>query len=146
VVALLPGVVCLFSPKHQAAYTKAYGKSDLSYLFPVGALERQWWVVLSFAAGVCEELIVRGFLLQVATGELRMGLLLALVATSIAFGLGHLYQGVGGIATTALVGLVLGCVAVVTGGLLVPMVLHTAIDMQVLAMYRRRDAEVPKSQ
>jgi membrane protease YdiL (CAAX protease family) len=75
-----------------------------------------------------------------------MGLLLALVATSIAFGLEHLYQGVGGIAKTALVGLVLGCVAVVTGGLLVPMVLHTAIDMQVLAMYRIRDAEVPKRQ
>jgi membrane protease YdiL (CAAX protease family) len=134
---LTPGVVCLFSPKYQAAYTKALGKSDLSYLFPIGGMERQWWLVLSIAAGICEETIVRGFLLQVATEELRMGLLLALVVTSMAFGIGHLYQGVNGVVKTGLVGLMLACIAVVTHGLLVPMLVHAAIDMQVLAMYRR---------
>jgi hypothetical protein len=143
---VMPGALSLFSRKFQAAYGKAYGKSDLAYLFPVGTEERRWWAILSLAAGICEELIVRGFYLQVATSELRMGLMQALVVTSAAFGLGHMYQGVGGMLKTGLVGLLLGCVAVATGGLLVPMVVHTLIDMQVLAVYRKRDEEVADGQ
>jgi membrane protease YdiL (CAAX protease family) len=136
VLALLPGVVCLFRERSRKAYTAAVVKSGISFILPIGNLERRWYAVLSVAAGICEEVIFRGFLLTFARDELRMGLLVALLATSVVFGFNHLYQGFGGIVKTALVGLMLGLVAVLSGGLLLPMLLHAAIDLQMLAMYK----------
>jgi|GEM_PF-4502595 len=135
-IVLWPGVVCLFRERTRTAYTKALAKSSVSFMMPIGTLERRWWVALSIAAGICEEIIFRGFLMTVARGELRMGLVLALLATSTVFGFNHLYQGGRAIATTALVGLMLGVVSILTAGLLLPMLLHAAMDLQVLAMYR----------
>jgi uncharacterized protein len=131
-----PGVVCLFRERMRPAYTKALAKNSISFMLPIGRLERRWWVAVSLAAGICEEIIFRGFLMTVARGELRMGLLVALLATSAVFGFNHLYQGGRAIVMTALVGLMLGVVSILTAGLLLPMLLHAAMDLQVLAMYR----------
>jgi membrane protease YdiL (CAAX protease family) len=133
---MLPGMLCLFSKHLRSTYTKAYAKNELSYLFPVGLEQRRWWLALSLAAGVCEELIFRGFLLTVARVDLGLGLATALLITSLAFGWAHLYQGLAGILKTGLVGLVLAAIAWLSGGLLLPMLLHTWIDAQVLVVYR----------
>ena len=64
----------------------------------------------------------------------HLSLTWALVAASVSFGIGHLYQGVGGAVQTALIGFVLGAMFVMTGNLLLPMVIHTLLDLRVLAM------------
>ena len=136
VVGLMPGVVCLFRARSRVAYTRAVAKSEISFMLPLGVRERRWFALISVSAGVWEEVICRGFLMTFARGELHLGLLLALVVTSVAFGFNHLYQGLGGIVKTSVIGLMLGFVAVLSGGLLVPMILHAAIDLQILAMYQ----------
>ncbi len=135
-IVLWPGAVCLFRERMRLAYTKVLAKNNINFMLPIGTLERRWWFALSITAGICEEIIFRGFLMTVARGELRMGLLLALLATSAVFGFNHLYQGGRSIVMTALVGLMLGVVSILTAGLLLPMLLHAAMDLQILAMYR----------
>ncbi len=70
---------------------------------------------LAVTAGVCEEFLYRGFAM---TAFLRWGLPLwiAVVASSLLFGLAHLYQGRGGFVSTTILGLLFGatCAAVVS--------------------------------
>ncbi|MEJ7704018.1 MAG: CPBP family intramembrane glutamic endopeptidase [Geodermatophilaceae bacterium] len=50
----------------------------------------------------------------------------------MAFGLAHLYQGRGGVVTTSVLGALLTFLYVGTGTLLVPMLVHAAIDLRIL--------------
>ena len=53
----------------------------------------------------------------------------ALPAASLAFGLGHAYQGFRGVVQTGLVGAFFGAVYFVTGSLWASMVLHALMDL-----------------
>ena len=48
---------------------------------------------------------------------------------SVAFGLGHSYQGAGGAVKTGLVGLAFGVLYVATGSIWVPIVAHIVLDV-----------------
>jgi membrane protease YdiL (CAAX protease family) len=94
--------------------------------------ELRQWTVLSITAGVCEELIYRGYLIWYAshfTGTGVGGLLLAVVLTSIAFGLVHIYQGVLGVTQVFAVGLAFGGLYVLSGSLWLPIAAHIAVDI-----------------
>jgi uncharacterized protein len=138
---LSAGAKCLVRERSRHAYAKATLKSALSYMLPIGAQERRWFAAVSITAGICEEVIFRGFLLSVARQELKLGLLVALLLSSVLFGVNHLYQGTAGVLQSTLIGFLLGLVAILTGGLLLPMLLHALIDLQVLLMYRPELAE-----
>lgn len=135
---LFGGLQCFLKPGAAAFYTRALAR--LSYLLPATHTERLWFAALSLSAGFCEELIFRGFLLRYLVGDLAIhhgiGLLGAILASSLVFGLNHLYQGRSEILKTGFVGLSLACVAALTGGLALPILLHAAVDLQVLLMYR----------
>ncbi len=64
-------------------------------LLPVSAIEKILWVLLSISAGICEESCFRGFLLTQGSRFTRR-LWLVVLASSLAFGVGHLYQGIAG--------------------------------------------------
>jgi len=64
-------------------------------LLPVTGRERAAWVLLSVSAGICEESCFRGFLLTQGKRFVPWWIPLV-IASSIAFGAGHLYQGVAG--------------------------------------------------
>ncbi len=81
---------------------------------------------LSLTAGTCEELIARGFLIWFVGAW--TGPWIALVVSSVLFGLGHAYQGRKGIVQTGVVGLAMGLVYLGTHSLLPGMVLHALID------------------
>jgi membrane protease YdiL (CAAX protease family) len=100
---------------------------DLASLGPQTEAEGRSFTWVSITAGVCEEVLYRGALLAVLAELVGVGL--AVVLSSMIFGLGHAYQGVTGIAKTAAVGLVLALLAVFSGSLFVAMVLHTVIDL-----------------
>lgn len=115
----------------------------MRFMLPVSKVERRWWLLLSVSAGVCEELIYRGFLLEFLRGRLDggppLGLTAGLLLSSIAFGTAHLYQGAAGIIQTTVVGMLLGTLAILTGSLLLPVICHVLLDAQILWMYRPAD-------
>jgi membrane protease YdiL (CAAX protease family) len=103
---------------------------DFSALIPTAMRERLLWVVVAVSAGICEEIVFRGWLLSTLHGELKVsGMGLILVAAAV-FGFAHAYQGVAGVILTAFAGLVFCGLYVVTGSLLWPIVLHILIDLR----------------
>ncbi|HXN45109.1 MAG TPA: type II CAAX endopeptidase family protein [Bryobacteraceae bacterium] len=104
-------------------------------LLPVSTAERRLFATVAIGAGIAEELAFRGFLLfYFATFLPGLGTLVAVLASSAAFGLGHLYQGVRGVALTAALGLFMAALYVLSGSLLVPMVVHAALDLRLLVI------------
>jgi membrane protease YdiL (CAAX protease family) len=102
-------------------------------LLPRTRRERHLFTVVGLTAGICEEWLYRGFFLAVVaalSGGLPV-LVLVLVAGG-AFGLAHVYQGVTGVVTTGVLGAVLAALYLQTGSLLLPVVLHAAIDLRFL--------------
>ena len=113
---------------------------SMRFMLPVTRRERQWWILVSLAAGVCEEILYRGFVTQYFSGSLgtviSLGTVGAWLTASLFFGLAHSYQGATGIVRSGFGGLLLGGIAMLSGGLLIPIVLHFLFDLQVLWMYR----------
>ena len=86
------------------------------------------WVGVSLAAGVCEEIVFRGYLqrqLTAMTGHAGIAILLQ----AIIFGVGHGYQGWKPMITISAVGFILGVLAWWRGNLRAGMIAHTALDL-----------------
>ena len=95
-------------------------------LLPHTAAESHLFHFVSVTAGICEELLFRGFLywyLAVWTGPLA-----AAVLSSLIFGLGHIYLGAAHVPKAAAAGLFFACVAVGSGALWPAMIIHAALD------------------
>ncbi|MCF2949017.1 CPBP family intramembrane metalloprotease [Paraglaciecola aquimarina] len=82
---------------------------------------------LSVSAGICEELIFRGYLLHALTEH--VGLSFAVLISSALFGLCHLYQGLDHVIRTFIIGLVLCGVYWFSQSLLMAIILHIAVDI-----------------
>jgi uncharacterized protein len=133
IVLLLPVLLAIWSQNIRAKAAKA--AQSLSYLLPSSTEERRWWWPLCITAGVCEEVLYRGFLLHYFhTSPLHLSLTLAMVVAAVIFGIGHLYQGAKGALSTAVLGFALGAVFLVTGSLLVPIIAHAVLDLRVLVL------------
>jgi membrane protease YdiL (CAAX protease family) len=98
----------------------------LEQLLPHTERELSLFGVVSLSAGVFEEILYRGFLMWYAVQ--LMPIWTAVIATSAAFGVAHVYQGAGGIIKTGVVGLVLATLYVLSGSLWIPIVLHWLTD------------------
>jgi membrane protease YdiL (CAAX protease family) len=107
-------------------------------LLPRTAGERRLFTVVGVTAGVCEEWLYRGFFLAVVAalaGGMPTGVLV--VVAAVAFGLAHAYQGRAGVLTTGLLGGVMAALYLQTGSLLLPVLLHAAIDLRFLLVPAR---------
>jgi len=103
---------------------------DFSALIPTTTQERLIWAAVAISAGICEEIVFRGWLLSTLHSALRLdGTALVLVA-AVLFGLAHSYQGITGMILTAFAGAVFCALYVATGSLLIPIVLHILIDLR----------------
>jgi membrane protease YdiL (CAAX protease family) len=96
-------------------------------MIPRSAREARAFDALSITAGVCEELLYRGFLM--AYFGALFGTWAAVGLSTAAFALGHVYQGRAGVGKTGAVGLVMAGLVVLTGSLWAPMLLHAVIDL-----------------
>ncbi|MGI8691688.1 MAG: CPBP family intramembrane glutamic endopeptidase [Geodermatophilaceae bacterium] len=106
---------------------------SVTALVPRSPVERRWFGLVAVTAGICEELLYRGFLLSVLLAVVPDISDIALVALGgMVFGLAHFYQGITGIITTSVLGAVLAFLYVGTGTVLVPMLVHAAIDLRIL--------------
>ncbi len=96
-------------------------------LLPRTRRERAGFTATSVTAGICEELLYRGFLLQYLLPG--FGIWASVGLTSLVFGLGHVYQGVGGVLKTGLFGVVMAGLVVLSGSIWPAVALHAAIDL-----------------
>lgn len=100
---------------------------DLAMIAPRNARETRTFDIVSVTAGVCEEILYRGVLMVIIAAH--TGPWIALGCTSLVFGLGHAYQGPGGVLRTGVVGLVMGLLVLLTGSLLPAMLVHAVLDI-----------------
>lgn len=100
---------------------------ELCQIAPQSPAERRGFDLVSITAGVCEEILYRGLLLTVLAAA--VGLWPAVILSSAIFGLGHAYQGWKGFGKTAAAGLALALLAVGSGSLFVPMLVHLVGDL-----------------
>ena len=102
-------------------------------LLPRSGAERRLFGLVGVTAGVCEEWLYRAFFLAVLAAVvpgLPAGLLVA--AGAVAFGVAHAYQGIGGMLLTGVLGGVFAALYLQTGSLLLPVLLHAAVDLRIL--------------
>jgi membrane protease YdiL (CAAX protease family) len=85
-------------------------RSVVSKLAPASAAELALWVALSISAGICEELIFRGYLQQQFTALTRSAIL-GIAIGAVLFGSAHLYEGVSGALLIMLYGALFGILA-----------------------------------
>jgi membrane protease YdiL (CAAX protease family) len=116
--------------------------APVSWVIPRRRAELVGWALVCLHAGVCEELFYRGYLLSLARG--LMPEWAAWLAVSVAFGLGHLYQGARGVIQTALLGGAFLLLAVLSNSLWLPMLAHALFDWHSgtlgrWALYESRD-------
>lgn len=137
-VAVIQGLACIGNARRRGEIAPAFAR--LRFMLPVSRQERHWWILLSISAGICEEVVYRGFLLHFLLGEEPAGIglevLPALLLAALAFGLAHLYQGWRGMLTSTALGMAFGWLAIGTGSLLLPVALHALVDLQILWTYR----------
>lgn len=116
-----------------AAALTAAAPRAVTALVPRSPVERRWFGLVAVTAGVCEELLYRGFLLAVVVA-ITPGIsdLALVVLGGVSFGLAHVYQGVVGVVTTSVLGAILTLLYVGTGTVLVPMLVHATIDLRIL--------------
>lgn len=95
-------------------------------MLPTTPAELSAFYRLSITAGICEELLYRGYVIWYLSHALSFWP--AALASSVVFGLGHAYQGPRGMMLTGAVGMFMAGVYWVSGSLLAPMVLHAAMD------------------
>lgn len=118
--------------------------ANASPLLPTDSGELFVFYMVSVTAGLCEELLYRGFLMWYLAGI--AGPAGAVALSSVVFGMAHLYQGRKGVLQTGTIGLVLALLYLGTGSLWVPMALHTLVDMSSGTLwYQVRDADEIRS-
>lgn len=97
----------------------------VEYLLPAERRELQRFMALSLTAGICEEVVYRGYVMAVLNAF--GGAALAVVGSTLLFALGHVYQG-RGVAKVAVVGLVAALLYLLGRSLWPVIVLHAALD------------------
>lgn len=104
-------------------------ESEFLYrILPTTPSEKLAFVGLSVTAGICEELVFRGFLiwaLTVAVGSIALAVLLS----SVVFGVLHAYQRPAGAVRAAALGGLLALPYLATGSVLPGVIAHAGLDI-----------------
>ena len=103
--------------------------SSLSFILPHTLKERKAFDAVSVTAGICEEVIFRGYLITYLMAVIGTPFWIAGIVSSLVFGVAHSYQGPAGIPRTAAVGGLMALLYGLTGSLLAPMVVHAVMDI-----------------
>ncbi|MGH9702146.1 MAG: CPBP family intramembrane glutamic endopeptidase [Candidatus Acidiferrales bacterium] len=102
--------------------------SSIGTLLPQRAIEIVLWVLLSISAGICEEIVFRGYFQQQFKVLARSGLL-AVLLQAILFGISHSYQGLDATIRIAIFGALFGLLAMWRKSLRPGMIAHAWTDI-----------------
>jgi hypothetical protein len=100
---------------------------DLIHFLPHDNRDYRSFVAVSMTAGIVEEFLYRAFAFWYLAHFMPMWAVI--VVSSSAFGLGHSYQGVGGMIRVTLIGLAFGAFYFFTGSIWLPMLAHAILDI-----------------
>jgi CAAX protease family protein len=118
-----------------AGQPQVTGPGAVLELLPRTPAERRVFAALAVSAGICEELLYRGFALAVlAAIAPSVGPLWTVVIGAVAFGLAHAYQRLAGMLVTGILGACLAVLYLGTGSLLLPVAFHALVDLRVLVL------------
>jgi len=135
--------IALAKPETIEQVRKALASRGAGSLLPRRSKEFPAFYALGISSAICEELLYRGYLFWYA--RQAMPLWAAVIAVSVVFGLGHMYQGRQGAIGAALLGIVFVGFYLATGCLLLPMLLHALVNLHqaqaIQATVRRFSAE-----
>ena len=118
-------VVILRSPERMLKMQAEF--ASLRPMIPSTPREGRAFSMLSITAGICEEILYRGFLITYFA--VFFPLWVAVLGSTVIFALGHSYQGVAGATKAGVVGLVMAGFFLLTGSLWPAMVTHAVIDL-----------------
>jgi len=96
-------------------------------LMPGSRAEFPLFAVLACTAGLCEELLFRGYLLWY--GSQFVPVLWAGLIQAVLFGVAHFYQGRRGIVLTGFAGIFLTAITFVTGSIWAAVLIHALMDL-----------------
>ena len=96
-------------------------------LAPVTGLEMVLFLVLSISAGICEELVFRGYLQQ-QFARMAHRVWVGVALSALVFGGAHGYEGIAGIVLIAAYGAMFGVLALLRRGLRTGMIAHAWHD------------------
>ncbi len=99
---------------------------------PKNKEEVRLFYIVAFSAGVCEEIVFRGFFIYYFTQWFAgnaWASWAAIVIPSLIFAISHYYQGWKAMFKIALLSLVFGWILIVTKSLLIPILLHFLVDV-----------------
>ena len=132
---LMPVILGWFRPALRDSFAAPLEK--IAFFLPKTTRERSWFAAVSITAGICEELLYRGFLIRYFHELPWMpGLTVSAVLAAIVFGLGHGYQGWTGVVSTAALAIALTIMFYALGVLWPVMLVHALIDLRVLVLLR----------
>ena len=133
-------------PDERTAAALRKRTEKLERMLPRSRRELNAFYGLSITAGICEEVLYRGFMIWYLQ-RLGLALLPAAAVSSLIFGVGHLYQGLRGMILTAIVGAFLSGVYLLSGSLVASILIHALMDMHsgrlLFAAYSRPPAPEP---
>lgn len=134
-VAVVAAVIALYGPtliklgraSHErlGALRERFGSH--ADLLPHTRSELAGFIVLAISAGVCEELVFRGYLLR--SLQPATGLWWAAALSCLVFALGHAYQGMDGVLKTGVMGVLFMGLVLAFRSLLPAMLVHALIDV-----------------
>ena len=96
-------------------------------VLPHNARELRTFGWVSITAGICEELLYRGYLIAYFAAFAHPWAAMGLAA--LAFGIAHAYQGPMGVLKTGVVGLIMGTLYLLSGSIWGPMLVHAVVDI-----------------
>jgi uncharacterized protein len=96
-------------------------------MLPRTGLDLTFWIVMSVAAGFCEEIVFRGYLLR-QFHAMSNSMPVAVIGQALLFGVVHSYQGIAGVIVVSFFGLSLGCVAAWRRSLRPGLITHAIYD------------------
>jgi uncharacterized protein len=121
--------------------------SDLETIMPTSWNDYLHFIFMAFAAGICEEIVFRGFMINyvlhmMPSSEAR--LLVAMVLPALIFSISHVYQGWFSVLKIFAVSLLFSAIFLFSKSLVLVCIIHVLIDLisgaaMVLA-YKKRNA------
>lgn len=115
------------------AKTKNHLKQKVGFL-PDNATEFSHFIFLAITAGVCEEIVFRGYFITYARNVLEgidvsLGIILALLLPALSFAVAHLYQGWKAVVKIVLMAILFGAFFLETAMLWPLMLVHIVVDL-----------------